>query len=446
MNTNTIFYNALHNIIVQYFLGALTSLEIIALIFYFYSEKYPLKNTILFVFIPPLFISFIHFIIPSTLTLTIIKTLITCLLFILNMLIILKVHTLKKALLYFTSYFVFIAIPAFISGHIITITDLFNIAILKEHATQIFTHISVVFIFLISATIKSFIKPKNNSYKGISSIIIFQAILILAIIATYFKVTFDMFSNRTHINILSSLTVQTLIIVPFIFLSLYNITLTIKNIRDNMEFDMQKFYNKTLDNALQNVRETIHAHANSINLIYWYVESNEIDELKQYLLEISPKYKNRETRNAIMFENIKNATLLGVLSAKYNEALEKNIIIDIQSSKSNCEVNEIKIKMSHLSNIIGVFMDNAIEAAEISNEKLICIDINCFDNVFSIKISNSILNTPDLTMINKKDWSTKGERRGIGLYDVQKTLKKYKNANNYTHISNSMFVQELIIS
>ena len=91
-------------------------------------------------------------------------------------------------------------------------------------------------------------------------------------------------------------------------------------------------------------------------------------------------------------------------------------------------------------------MDNAIEASETGDNKFIEIDINCVDNIFSIKISNSCNDFPDINMINNRGWSTKANNRGIGLYDVQKTLHKYKNIQNNTCINNNLFVQEIIVS
>lgn len=91
-----------------------------------------------------------------------------------------------------------------------------------------------------------------------------------------------------------------------------------------------------------------------------------------------------------------------------------------------------EIKVSDLCEIMGIFLDNAIEAAQLSNKKTVDISIFCFDTHIDIKISNSCDKMPIMSMIKEDGYSTKGVGRGQGLAIVEKILGKYKTVLNST--------------
>ena len=77
--------------------------------------------------------------------------------------------------------------------------------------------------------------------------------------------------------------------------------------------------------------------------------------------------------------------------------------------------------------ILSNLLDNAIESAEKSSEKLLNIEFfsHADRNMLFIEIENSCDNEPNMKnghlLTAKKDKS----KHGIGLYSVEKTVKKY---------------------
>ena len=51
----------------------------------------------------------------------------------------------------------------------------------------------------------------------------------------------------------------------------------------------------------------------------------------------------------------------------------------------------------------------------------------------------------NLGRLNEYGYSTKGEGRGLGLYNVKEILKKYRNVSKSTSISEGYFEQTLIL-
>ena len=75
--------------------------------------------------------------------------------------------------------------------------------------------------------------------------------------------------------------------------------------------------------------------------------------------------------------------------------------------------------------ILGIFLDNAIEAAAGSERKVVNFYVVEKNNKITVDISNSFSDTGlKLDDINKKGVSSKGENRGLGLYKVKEIIKK----------------------
>ena len=131
------------------------------------------------------------------------------------------------------------------------------------------------------------------------------------------------------------------------------------------------------------------------------------------------------------------------MSIKLLLAQEKNIDVFLDISEPIDSINMNKID---LTRVLGIFIDNAIEA---------CSDIDCSQIKVSfvkrkssivIIIINSINNKPNLHDLFKKGFSTKGNNRGLGLYSVKELLDKTPNITLETEIEENNFIQILTIN
>ena len=96
--------------------------------------------------------------------------------------------------------------------------------------------------------------------------------------------------------------------------------------------------------------------------------------------------------------------------------------------------------------ILGVFMDNAIEAAKNIRKKEINIELYVIDDELFIDITNTFKGDIDLTKIGHERHTTKGENHGYGLLLVNKIIKeKSKYLENEKSINGKYFTQTLKI-
>ena len=106
------------------------------------------------------------------------------------------------------------------------------------------------------------------------------------------------------------------------------------------------------------------------------------------------------------------------------------------------------MKIYEFGRILGILLDNAIEAAEHSNEKTINISFRRDSNNHrnTILIENSYSNKDvDTEKIFEKGVTEKENHTGLGLWEIRKILSKNNNVNLYTSKTDTLFKQQLEI-
>ena len=239
--------------------------------------------------------------------------------------------------------------------------------------------------------------------------------------------------NFTALIIISFLSI---LYCTYIFIVSTQIT---RNETARLEIEQQKFYNESLNSTLFNLRRFKHDWSNNLTVIHSMLTMNKINELKQYLSELISQ--SLEEGNTAIY-NIKNAGLFGIISAKLNQARDLGVAINISVVG---EVENIPgIKISELCEVIGIFLDNAIEET-CKGEKKIEIHIFSDESYLEITISNSCKNEPDMKMIYEAGYSSKGSNRGMGLAIAKKIIGKYKNILHISDYGDNTFTQTLTI-
>lgn len=189
-----------------------------------------------------------------------------------------------------------------------------------------------------------------------------------------------------------------------------------KSERISEEQKQQAFYNQSLSTALQDFQRFKHDQVNHLSVVYSMLENNNVIDALNYLKETQSTTKSFS--NSALF-NITNAGLFGIISSKIDKAIQAGIDFNI---KVIGQVGSIpNVKISELCEVIGIYLDNAIEEV-IRNGKLkiSMILTSSVENVV-IKIINGCVEIP---VLNK---SSKGADRGHGLLIANKILNSYSN-------------------
>ena len=170
-------------------------------------------------------------------------------------------------------------------------------------------------------------------------------------------------------------------------------------------------------------------------------------KLIDYINEII-KSKNSENKSLInQALLIPTGGLRGLIYSKLILMKEKSIKYSINIDKkinSKLMKNISSNEMIDICQIIGVFIDNAIEAVEKLKERVVIINVFRDENI-NIEIQNTYDNSIELNKIDKIGYSTKGKNHGYGLALVNRILKNNKNFSNEREVSKNLFKQKLII-
>ena len=158
--------------------------------------------------------------------------------------------------------------------------------------------------------------------------------------------------------------------------------------------------------------------------------------------------KNSENKDLIKQALlIPTGGLRGLVYSKLIIMKDKNIdyMLNIDRKvNSNLMKNISSKEMIDICQIVGVYLDNSIEAVEKLDQKQIIINI-FKDNGLNIEIINNYKEKIEIHRIDKIGYSTKGSGHGYGLALVSKILKENKNFSNEREVNDKIFKQKLIV-
>ena len=123
--------------------------------------------------------------------------------------------------------------------------------------------------------------------------------------------------------------------------------------------------------------------------------------------------------------------------------MELGLHVELEISKP---VSAFSMRPVDLALVMGIFLDNAIEAAENTDEKLIRFAVITAPEYLRFLLQNSSL-PPECPISRLTEWgvSTKGKHRGIGLYNARTILDAYPQVQWDFHYENTRFTQALTI-
>lgn len=204
--------------------------------------------------------------------------------------------------------------------------------------------------------------------------------------------------------------------------------------------------NKTLGGMVDGVRTIKHDFNNIFQAINGYICSKQYDELEKYILKVMKECNIVNTLSIINKNVFDDPANYGVIGSKYFIATESNIAMDLDVTVSFKNIN---FPMPELSRILGILLDNAIEATSKCENKYIRLEIKYVSkkNATVIRILNTYDQSVqiDLSNIYNKGYSTKKIKSGLGLWEACKIISRHRHSQIYATIENEKFVQNIII-
>ena len=309
--------------------------------------------------------------------------------------------------------------------------------------------IYVILSLILAHLFKHLLIKLRYIYLYISKRYYFIISFVLAIAFIYFYII-----SQTNLQENNSLKFYAIIFVSVIvFLSLVILLLSAFALRE-MKYkrklqEIEAYYEYTLriESINNEMRKFRHDYVNILTTLSDYIREDDMPGLRKYFNEnIVPMKDKLKTRSIKMngIEKLKVREIKGLITTKIIQAQEKRIPISIEVPD---EIDRIDMNTVELSRIIGIIVDNAIEASENLEEPL--INIAFIDNEESVtfivmnKCSNDI---PKIHELFEQGFSTKGDNRGLGLSTLKELTDSNENVLLDTVIENGYFVQKVEIN
>lgn len=204
--------------------------------------------------------------------------------------------------------------------------------------------------------------------------------------------------------------------------------------------------NERLQNCYDSLCSFKHDFGNIMQAMGGYIEAKDVDGLKAMYSSIIKECDEINTIQSINKNVINNSAVYSLINSKYKVAKDLNINMKIEVL---ADINKFKITDLNLCRILGILIDNAIEASKKCEEKHIYVKfkLDKLNNRNLVIVKNTY--NKNLTNVNKifeKGFTTKREKlnHGIGLWKVKQIVNNNKNLNLYTS-SDELFMQQLEI-
>lgn len=268
--------------------------------------------------------------------------------------------------------------------------------------------------------------------------IIFFAILSIFI----FTILVLNLTTQLKVNIFNTLSIVSItifLILYYIYMEECNNYDSLKDEYDNL-FDCIQNFEEWIDN------EQLYRHEmkNNLSIIRGMTKNkniiNKIDEILDMSIVI-------DDQTVETLKSLPKGDLKGLLYYKTAISNKKkiNIVFEISEIVTTKLKKINKNKTRDLCIILGIYLDNAIEAAEKSKEKNVVLEIYEINKELNFVISNTYDEILSIKNMNRKNFTTKGGNHGRGLYYANKIIKKCKWINKDQMFLNKYFIQKLII-
>ena len=270
-------------------------------------------------------------------------------------------------------------------------------------------------------------------------------IALIGIIATYFNIVEMLFYIKDYQYVIFIVDIISLII--YFYISIKNtLRINIEEAQEEKIYTLET-YNKTLQIMYDSIRGFRHDFSNVVQGLEGYAEAEDIEGVKKMCKSLLKDCRDVNNMGILDPKIINNPSLYAILTNKFYIANQENVnmSIDVMFDLQNLNADSYE-----LARIIGILLDNAIEAAKKCEERNVYVrfikDTRVNRKLIIIE-NNYEEDNVDMSKLFEKGYTTKQNeegKHGLGLWNVQRILNKRKNLALFTR-KEELFSQQLEI-
>lgn len=290
---------------------------------------------------------------------------------------------------------------------------------------------------------KNFLKLESIKAKIDGKDVINFIISIIGIVFSNIQ-AHEIMRNSSTINVKIMLG-NIIICAVIVSLNIYGILNKREAVRKERDVKQLTEEKKNLLDVTDNIRCFKHDFNNIIQAIDGYIYLNDMKSLQSYFKSLLKECNHVKVVDFLNCQGLDNPAIYGVLLNKFQIAEENGIKMNIDIMIDLKELNE---KAYIISRMLGILVDNALEATNDCVDKIVNIQFlkDKKRNKIDIVIENTYANKDvDTCKIFEKNYTTKKDKgnTGLGLWKIQDILKKDSNLELFTTKDEDMFKQRI---
>ena len=204
-------------------------------------------------------------------------------------------------------------------------------------------------------------------------------------------------------------------------------------------------YSQQVEGLYQEIRGFRHDYANILSSLKIGIDQQDINLVSQVydsVLKNSGEKLKGKRFDVAHLRNINDLALKSLLLSKLSEAQNLSVPVSLEISERFSIKNMEQIDFLTITSIL---LDNAIESTAEGGIAVCFLEDTEWNKLVMIVKNSTLEREIELRDIFKRDNSSKGEGRGIGLANVRRILKSYPNVCLKTTSKNYVFTQILEI-
>ncbi len=208
-------------------------------------------------------------------------------------------------------------------------------------------------------------------------------------------------------------------------------------------------YTQEVDKSYQSVRMFRHDFTNILVSMRETIETQKIEAVRKTygeILERSSIILEENRKEVAKLANIKVLELKSVISAKILQAEIRDVAVELEIPET---IDNIRVEKLDIVRIIGITLDNAIDAAvETEGDKAV-VKVAIFNKGLAryyVVENDMVQEKLPIHLIFEEGYSTKGPHRGYGLANLDAIISNYPRVSYRIQAKNYKFRIELEMS
>lgn len=297
--------------------------------------------------------------------------------------------------------------------------------------------VAITFIFKRWLRKAAKIKLSNNV-----EILIYSILPLISIVIIFYNA-------YNNIEVISrNLFVSSAIMVVFTLILYKLIRQKVENVNLIDKYDKLLEFIKKYEREIDIEKMLRHETKNQLITIRDKILNNDTYKIEGYINSIIVEHVAFNEEKYSKFQFLPANGIKGLFYYKSMEAEAKGLKLSINVSKAVEKSNLSKLSIDEfkqLGRLIGIYLDNAIDASKKTKNKQMGIEIYMRGKDVEFIISNSFEGELDLESIGNKKYTTKGKDHGYGLMLAKKILNSYSCFEATRTVRGGIYSQSLMV-